>query len=212
MNISVLIGIILLALVGFGGYTLLAPQDDAMMEDKMTEDGAMMDGHMDGDAMEKEGDAMMKNDDDAMMTGNEGDAMMEKDGETMMKDEGAMTPKETSSQTGQMEGDSMMAHGGTYEAYAPEKLAYADSGKVVLFFRASWCPTCKALDADIRAHIQSIPDDVTILDVDYDTETALKQKYGVTYQHTFVQVNSDGSQITKWSGSPTLSQLLAQVQ
>ena len=46
---------------------------------------------------------------------------------------------------------------GSYEAYAPEKLALANSGDVVLFFRASWCPTCRALDADIKAHLNDIP-------------------------------------------------------
>ena len=196
MNVSALIGIIVLALVGIGGFVLLAPGDDAMMKDE----GAVMEDKMEGDAMmEKEGDAMMEKEGETMM--KEDDAMMEKDGDAMMKDESAM-----------MGGDAMMAHGGTYEAYDPSKLAYADSGKVVLFFRAGWCPTCKTLDSNIRANLNSIPKDVTILDVNYDTETALKQKYGVTYQHTLVQVHSDGSQITKWSGSSSLSALLANVK
>lgn len=108
-------------------------------------------------------------------------------------------------------GDTMMKKG-SYEAYAPEKFAKAATGHVVLFFRASWCPTCKALDADIRSHLGSIPADLTILDVNYDDSTALKQKYGVTYQHTFVQVKADGTLIKKWSGSPTLAALVSQVQ
>jgi thioredoxin-like negative regulator of GroEL len=114
-------------------------------------------------------------------------------GDSMMKDEGAMMEK------------------GSYEAYAPEKLAKADTGDVVLFFRAPWCSTCRALDAAIRSSAGEIPGGLTILDVNYDTETALKQKYGVTTQHTLVQVSSDGTLIKKWQGSSDLAALVTQV-
>ena len=109
-------------------------------------------------------------------------------------------------------GAGAMMEKGSYETYAPEKLAKANSGDVVLFFRASWCPTCKAVDADIRANLPAIPGGLTVLDVDYDNSSSLKQKYGVTYQHTFVQVRADGTLIKKWSGSPTLAALVAEVQ
>ncbi len=101
---------------------------------------------------------------------------------------------------------------GAYEVYAPEKLSRADFGDVVLFFRASWCPSCKALDTNIRANQGSIPNGVTILDVNYDDSSAMKQKYGVTYQHTLVQVDKGGTLIKKWSGSGTLEALLAEIQ
>ncbi len=106
----------------------------------------------------------------------------------------------------------MMEKKGSYSDYSPEKLALARDGKVVLFFRAPWCPTCRALDADIRSHLDVIPGNVSILDVDYDSSTALKQKYGVTYQHTLVQVDASGNQITKWSGGLALNDLLARIQ
>lgn len=98
---------------------------------------------------------------------------------------------------------------GSYEVYAPEKLAKASDGKVVLFFKASWCPTCKALDGNIKANLDKIPSDVTILEVDYDKYEDLKKKYNVTYQHTMVQVDSSGEMIKKWSGSPTLDSILS---
>lgn len=102
---------------------------------------------------------------------------------------------------------------GSYETYGPEKIATAASrGNVVLFFRASWCPTCKAVDADIKANLGSIPENLTILDVDYDNSSALKVKYGVTQQHTFVEVDKDGGLIKKWLGSPTLAALVARVK
>lgn len=100
---------------------------------------------------------------------------------------------------------------GSYEVYAPEKIARAEQGKVVLFFRAPWCPTCRALDADIRANLNAIPKNVTILDVDYDSSIALKQQYGVTYQHTLIQVNAQGNQIARWNGTPLLAELLSRI-
>lgn len=101
---------------------------------------------------------------------------------------------------------------GSYEAYSPEKLSFAVQGDVVLFFRASWCPTCRGLETDILANLDKIPEGVVILDVNYDTATELKQKYGITYQHTFVQVDEKGNQITKWVGSPTLASLLTNIK
>jgi thiol-disulfide isomerase/thioredoxin len=111
-----------------------------------------------------------------------------------------------------MEKGGAVMSAGSYEAYAPEKLAMAETGKVVLFFRASWCPTCRAVDSDIKAHLSEIPKDVTILDVNYDDSTALKAKYGVTHQHTFVQVAADGTEIATWSSSPTLAAVVANIK
>lgn len=102
---------------------------------------------------------------------------------------------------------------GSYEPYASAKIALASSShNVVLFFRASWCPTCRAIDADIKAHLKDIPASLTILDVDYDNSTELKKKYGVTYQHTFVQVDAQGNMIKKWSGGLTLTSLVSEVK
>ncbi len=131
------------------------------------------------------------------------DAMRQKDTNVMVKkDEGAMTNKE----------DAMMK-AGSYESYEISKVAMASATHdVVLFFRAGWCPTCVALDKDIRAHLKDIPESLTILDVNYDNSAVLKKKYGVTYQHTFVQVDAQGNLIKKWSGSPTLSALVAEVK
>ncbi len=150
------------------------------------------------------GDAMMKDEDDSMV--DKDDAMMKKeDGAMMKKDEGAM--KESGA-------DAMMekeAAAGSYELYAPEKLAAAKTGTVVLFFRAKWCPTCQQVDVDIRQKLSQIPAGVTILDVDYDNSRDLQKKYGVTYQHTFVQVDASGTMIKKWSGSPTLADVVKQI-
>ena len=127
--------------------------------------------------------------------------------DTMVKEDAQPTMT-----TDEQKGDAMMAQSGTYETYAMEKVAMQTEGNyVVLFFRASWCPSCIALDKDIRANLSSIPASLTILDVDYDNSSELKKKHGVTYQHTFVQVDKDGNMIKKWSGSSTLSSLVEEV-
>ncbi len=69
------------------------------------------------------------------------------------------------------------------------------AGLKVLFFHASWCPKCRALDEDIEAN--TIPDGMTIFKVDFDTATALRQQYGVTLQTTIVYVDDDGALLTK---------------
>lgn len=124
-----------------------------------------------------------------------------------MTEEKAMMEKET------MEEKNVIMKAGSYEAYAPEKVILASATHdVVLFFRASWCPTCRTVDTDIKANLSKIPSNLSILDVDYDNSTLLKQKYGITYQHTFVQIDQDGNIIKKWSGSPTLTSLVAEVK
>lgn len=102
---------------------------------------------------------------------------------------------------------------GSYEKYSPEKIKLASEvHDVVLFFRASWCPSCRIVDTDIRANLSKIPPSLTILDVNYDESSMLKQKYGVTYQHTFVQVDNGGNLIKKWSGSNSLASLISEVK
>ena len=151
---------------------------------------------------DKRDDAMMKSEDDKKtleennVTNNDSTVM----GDTKVTDS-------------EMKKDEVVVRSGSYEVYGSEKVALASTDhKVVLFFRAVWCPTCIVLDKDIRANLSKIPSGLTILDVDYDNSTDLKKKYGVTYQHTFVQVDKDGNLIKKWSGSPTLVKLVAEVK
>ena len=98
---------------------------------------------------------------------------------------------------------------GSYTDYAPSKLANAEKGKVVLFFNASWCPTCKEANKNFDA--STPPEGLTLLKVDYDNSKDLKKKYGVTYQHTYVQVDKDGNLVKKWSGSTSYNQLETQL-
>ena len=69
------------------------------------------------------------------------------------------------------------------------------AGTKVLFFHASWCPKCRALEEDILAN--EIPDNFTVFKVDFDTATELRQRYGVTLQTTIVYVDDEGDALAK---------------
>lgn len=111
-----------------------------------------------------------------------------------------------------MDKEEVLTKVGSYEEYSADKLMRAETGDVVLFFHASWCPSCRGLNSNIESNLGSIPEGVSILKTSYDEETELRKKYGITYQHTLVQVDKDGSLIKKWSGSPSLDRLLSEIQ
>jgi thiol-disulfide isomerase/thioredoxin len=109
--------------------------------------------------------------------------------------------------------ESAMTLSGSYVDYSEEALAAAtaEDGKAVIFFHAGWCPTCRAAEKDILENSETIPEDVTILKADFDTERELKQKYEIVTQHTFVQVDADGNEISKWVGGD-LKAILQRIQ
>ena len=96
---------------------------------------------------------------------------------------------------------------GRYVDYSPAAYAAAAGKKRVLYFYATWCPTCSVANEDFTVNAAQIPEDIVIFRTDYDKETALKTKYAITYQHTFVQVDEAGNEISKWNGGG-LSELL----
>jgi thioredoxin 1 len=81
---------------------------------------------------------------------------------------------------------------------------------VVLFFAASWCSTCRRTRANIEADLAGIPPGLVIVVVDYDAATDLRRQYGVTVQHTFVQIDTDGTELKRWAGSLTAQQIAEQ--
>jgi hypothetical protein len=184
-----------LATVAFSGLLLLAGAGCAK-ESTLVNPGAMMktettDSMQNENKMEKDPTPAMK---EGAMEKKDGDTMMNKNSDQMMNKAGAMMEK------------------GSYETYSPEKLALAKDGKVVIFFKAGWCHTCNTVDLDVKEHLGEIPSGINILIADYDTSTDLKKKYGVTYQHTFVQVDAQGNLIKKWSGSPTLAMIVKEIK
>jgi thiol-disulfide isomerase/thioredoxin len=96
-----------------------------------------------------------------------------------------------------------------YIEYSQSALQSSSISRRVLFFYANWCETCRPADQNFKANLDKIPKDVTVIRINYndsDTdqeEKDLAKKYNVTYQHTFVQIDRDGNEVTKWNGGKT---------
>lgn len=96
--------------------------------------------------------------------------------------------------------------GSRYVEYSKTALDNARDKRRVLYFYANWCPICRPADANFKENANKIPEDVVVIRVNYnDTDTDqeekdLAQKYGITYQHTFVQIDSSSDRITAWNG------------
>lgn len=95
---------------------------------------------------------------------------------------------------------------GQYIDYSAEAVR-TTPGTKVLFFHASWCPQCRQLEKEIKAG--PLPNDTTIFKVDYDTNQALRQQYGVTLQTTLVKVDDNGNMVEKFVAydEPTLAEI-----
>ena len=143
----------------------------------------------------------------------------------MMQEKAAMAEKEAmkvkeDAAMKKKEDDKMMADKKStsrYVEYSKAVLDQAATNRRVLYFYANWCPICKPADVDFKTNSSKIPTDVTVIRVNYnDTDTDqeekdLAKKYGITYQHTFVQVDSQGKELTKWNGGQT-DELLARIK
>lgn len=180
--------LVALALVGCDAwFTASAPGDDAMMDA-----GSSASSTASIDAMDD--DAQVYSSESAMM---EDDAMAASSAGTTMEDDAMVEDDDDKPATG------------SYGAYSPSVLA---NGRTkVLFFHAAWCPICRNADAQLTAWYQTHPYPLSVYKVDYDTATELKQRYGVTYQHTFVQVDGQGNALKVLQG-PTDAQLQALLQ
>lgn len=114
-------------------------------------------------------------------------------------------PKET---VAKAPADMMKADTGMFEEYSEAKFAeLKGSQPVALFFHANWCSTCKGIEKDLNANLNSIPKEATILQVNYDTETALKKEYGITMQSIIVFLNANGTEVKRLQGESTFPQI-----
>lgn len=84
---------------------------------------------------------------------------------------------------------------GVYEEYSEAAFNQAE-GRRIIFFYAPWCPQCRALDESILEN--TVPDGVAIFKIDYDSNQAMRQKYGVTIQTTLVEVGANGNEVRKY--------------
>ncbi len=114
-------------------------------------------------------------------------------------DENATAPTNQEStvptDSGSADATDTAAAGGEYKDYSAEAVS-ATEGTRLLFFHASWCPQCRALDASIKQ--SDIPSGVTIFKVDYDSNQALRKQYGVTVQTTVVRLDAQGNLVEKY--------------
>lgn len=87
--------------------------------------------------------------------------------------------------------------------YSPEKLAKEQ--KNVLFFNARWCPHCKQTVKAFEKDVDKVPSTITIFDIDPDAakNIDLVKKYNVVAYPTFIQVDENGAEVTKWTGQTT---------
>ena len=97
-----------------------------------------------------------------------------------------------------------------YDQYQASKDNYADS-KVVLFVNATWRPDCRAINEALISDPGKIPAKTAVVSVDYDQHADLRQRYGVTMQHTFVQINSSGEKMRQWANT-SADDLLKELQ
>jgi len=120
-----------------------------------------------------------------------------------------MTDAMSASPTAMMT-DAMSAHGSyvTYADYSGAMSRY-DGMAIVYYFYSSSSPVCQQKDAALMSGTGAIPAKVTIVKVDFDTATDVKQNYGVTVSDTFVKVDSTGAKAMTWSGQPVSDVLAA---
>lgn len=92
--------------------------------------------------------------------------------------------------------------GERYFSFTPLMVQQAASQnkKVVLYFYAPWCVTCTSLDKEFTQSTAVIPEDVIVLRLEYDSNSELKTRYGVTLPHTFVYIDQSGNTIQQWVG------------
>lgn len=84
---------------------------------------------------------------------------------------------------------------GSYREYSEEAVKMTKGDKI-LFFHAPWCPQCRDLEKSILS--SSLPDNLTIFKVDYDSNQTLRAKYGVTLQTTLVKIDDDGNKLVSY--------------
>lgn len=143
-------------------------------------------------------------------------ALTEKVSEDVMVDD-AMMDETLVAEADSKVDEKMMQKNGSYAPFTSKVLVSSSETRRVLFFYANWCPTCLPADASFSERESEIPANVTLIRVNYnDTETEqaekdLAQKYGVTYQHTFVQIDSQGAEVAKWNGGQ-IEELVSKVQ
>jgi hypothetical protein len=85
------------------------------------------------------------------------------------------------------------------DAASLDALAAGD-GQTVVYFYAAWCPECRAMALELKDRWSAVRPDINLVIADFDKDTALKTRYGVTYQDTFVLLDKTGKAVRSWNG------------
>lgn len=144
---------------------------------------------------------------------NSVDSLMSADNKSSSSDEiSAKSDSSMADSAEVMNQESSASHGEyiTLADYNANQSVYSSSTKV-LFFHASWCPICQGIHKELTADISRLPAGVTLIKTDFDSETSLRKKYGVTTQYTFVQIDNDGNRQKSWSAT-NLDKVIAGIQ
>ncbi len=96
-------------------------------------------------------------------------------------------PRQVQKNPGLTWGEASVVHA-WYEEYGPDTdfSKYADK-KIVLFFHADWCSTCKIIENDILE--KWVPEGVHMFEVNFDTESELLEKYDIRSQSSFAYID-----------------------
>lgn len=89
----------------------------------------------------------------------------------------------------------------SYVAYTEGAEATMAGKQKAIFFHAKWCSTCRALDGEINSRLSELPGDTVVFKADFDSDTTLRQKYGVQLQHTVVFVDDSGNETSRLTGA-----------
>jgi len=86
-----------------------------------------------------------------------------------------------------------LAHALELKPYSAAALAEAQKADkpIALHFHADWCPTCRAQDQVLQSLKQESGLNLTVLQVNYDTEKDLKRRFNVRTQSTLVVLHGD---------------------
>lgn len=130
---------------------------------------------------------------------SEEESMEEEASEEVMEDQSEEPAQEAVSE--EVSEEPVTLSSASYVAYTEGAEATMAGKQKAIFFHAKWCSTCRALDGEINSRLSELPGDTVVFKADFDSDTTLRQKYGVQLQHTVVFVDDSGNETSRLTGA-----------